>query len=264
MMRYILPVFLWMALVAPPVFGEAVAADTLSSDNDSIEELLKEANEMHMSGKEEKSLELYEEVLEREETNLDALWNAAVLYSKKGYRKDSEDKMEEMYTKALNLSERALEHHGDDGYAFYAYAVSKARMTEVMGRRNKIRASKEIKENLEKAVDRLTDFAPVWHLFGVWHSDVANVSRAEKAAARLISGGLPDASNENAEKYLKKAVEMDEDNILFRLDLAKHYLEVDNNDAAREQLQQILELDPKMQDDPMYKEEAEKLLDEID
>lgn len=247
--------------MAYPVSVIAITADTLSSDK--IEQLLKEANEKHMEGEEEESLELYKEVLQSDETNLEALWNAAVLYSKKGHRKDDEDEMEEMYSEAINLSEKALEHHGDEGYAFYAYAVSKARMTELMGRRSKIRASRDIKENIEKATERLPDFAPVWHLHGVWHSDVANTSGAVKAAAGLFSKGIPDASNEKAEEYLRKAVEIDKDNILFRLDLAKHYIEVDNADEARDQLQQILELDPKMKDDPRYKEEAKELLADL-
>lgn len=261
-MKYLLLTFILLLFGAHvPSKGVSVAQ---SSSSETIDEMLEKANNLHMSGEEQQSLEVYLDVLDRESGNIEALWSATVLHTKIGHRQDSEEEMADHYEKAEELAGRALDQHSDDGYAYYAKAVATARMTEIMDTAGKIEASHEIKENIEKASERLPDFAPAWHLYGVWHSDVANVSGAEKAAAGLFSGGIPDASNVTAEEYLKKAVEMNEKNILFRLDLAKHYLKVDNEKDAIEQLQRILDLEPQMKDDPGYIEEAKDLLEEID
>jgi predicted Zn-dependent protease len=102
----------------------------------------------------------------------------------------------------------------------------------------------------------------VWHLYGVWHSDIANLSGTIKAAATLF-GGIPDASNEKAEEYLSKAITLDSENILFRLDFAKHYLKVDHPAEARALLENIIATEPQMKDDPAYIEEAKEMLHEI-
>lgn len=121
----------------------------------------------------------------------------------------------------------------------------------------------EIREHLEKAAEYEPDFAPVWHLWGVWHSDVANISSAERTAASLISEGIPEADNETAEEYLKKAIELDDEHILFRLDLARHYLEIGEDEKAKEVLEKLIELEPQTKDDPGKLDEANELLENL-
>jgi len=229
-----------------------------------LENRLEKADDLHMSGEEQKSLDIYKEVLNDDGDNLDALWNSAVLHAKIGYRKESEEEIRVHFEEAVDLAERAVEKHPGSGHAYYAMAVATGRMTELMGPGDRIEASRKVKENIEKASELIPGFAPVWHLYGVWHSDVANMSRAVKMAAGLFSGGIPDASNEKAEEYIKKAISMDEDNILFHLDLAKHYLKVDQPEQARPILKEITEMEPQMKDDPGYIRESEEFLENID
>lgn len=228
-----------------------------------IEEQLENAYELHMSGKEQASLNIYSDVLSKDDDNLEALWNASILHSKKGYRSTNDDVAETEYEKALNLARQAVDLYPDSGHAYYALAVGIGRMSLLEGPANKVRASRDIQENIEKAIDRVPDFAPVWHLYGVWHSDIANINGAIRAAATFF-GGIPDASNEKAEEYLNRAIMLDSDNILFRLDFAKHYRKVNQPAKARELLEDILTLEPQMMDAPVYLEEAKKMLSEVE
>jgi Tfp pilus assembly protein PilF len=90
------------------------------------------------------------------------------------------------------------------------------------------------------------------------------MSGAVKAAAGLFTSGVPDASNQKAEEYLDKAISMDEDNILFHLDFAKHYMKVDQPEKAKPLLEKILTLEPQMKDDPKYVAEAKEMLSDIE
>jgi len=235
-----------------------------SQTSDSIEKKLDAAKHQFMSGDEKNALHTYEEVLDRDSENFEALWNTAILYSNAGCRLDDEEKQEEKYRTSLEYAEKAVDLYPDKGHSHYAYAVAKGRMTELMGRRDRIKASHDIKESIDTASEMIPNYAPVWHLYGVWHTDVANVSGAVKTIARFISEGLPDASNEKAEEYLKKAINLNGSNILFRLDLARHYVEVDENDKAVEILNGLVKMEPVMQDDSKHLEKARQLLQEID
>lgn len=228
-----------------------------------IEEQLETAYELHMSGNEQASLTIYTDVLSKDDENLEALWNASILHSKKGYRATGDDVAESEYEKALNLAKRAVELYPGSGHAYYALAVGIGRMSLLEGPGKKVKASRDIQENIEKAIERVPDFAPVWHLYGVWHSDIANLNGAIKAAATLF-GGIPDASNEKAESYLQKAISLDSSNILFRLDFAKHYLKVDQPNEARALLEEVIASEPQMKDDPVYIEEAKEMLRKLE
>lgn len=137
-------------------------------------------------------------------------------------------------------------------------------MTDLVGTRKRIISAHDIRDSVEKAVELDPNYAPAWHLYGVWHSEVANVGRAERWAARFISRGIPGgATNETAEEYLHKAINLDPDNILIRLDLARHYVRTDENEKAIPMLENILEMKPEVKDDPRHLEEAEELLSDL-
>lgn len=140
-------------------------ADSSSTTSESsISQQLKIANELHMTGEERKSVRVYEDVLSRDNDNLKALWNAAVLHAKIGHRQNSKRAMRRHYKTANEFADRAVKNHPGNGYAFYAKAVSAGRMSEVLGPGGKVDASRKVKENIEKAAERIPDFAPVWHL----------------------------------------------------------------------------------------------------
>lgn len=256
MKRFLVFIVLILISVTPYVLNAQ------SSDN--IKEKLERAEKKFQNGDEEKSLNLYLEVLDSEAENYKALWNSSLIYARMGFRMENESDQKEYFNKALEKAEKVMEYHDDKGHSYYVYAVAIGRMTDLMGSRDRVRAAHDIEKALEKAVELIPDYATVWHLYGVWHSDVANVSRAERVAARLISGGVPDASNEKAEKYLIKAIEMDEESILFKLDLARHYLEIGEDEKAKPVLEEIIEMEAKTKNDPNKLEEAKELLKEID
>ncbi len=237
---------------------------TNASSSDEIKEMVEKAKQKVEEMDEERALEIFNKVLEKDPENYDALWNKSLLTTRKYYREDNEDVQLEGYGKALEIAEKTLELHPDKGHSHYVYAVAKGRYYELEGTRDMIEASHAIGEHVEKAAELIPDYAPVWHLYGVWHSDIANANRAERAAARLLSEGLPDdAEEDKAEKYLKKAIDMMPESILFRVDLAKHYRDIGKEDKAIEVLEEASTMEVTMMDDDDKKEEAKELLEEL-
>lgn len=251
-------------LIAMLFVVHSVSASQSSSFTPStIDSLTTLAKEKFDNGEEQEAMAMYERVLEMDSENFEALWNSSILYAREGYRLDDKSAQEVKFRKALELAEKVVELHPDKGHSYYALAVAKGRMTEVLGTRDRIRAAHAIRDNIEKAAEMIPEEPLVWHLWGVWHSDVSNVGRAERWAARFISRGLPKASSEKAEEYLSRAIEMDGTSILFRLDLVHHYIEVGEDDKAREILEELILMNPKSKDDPQKIEDARKLLEDL-
>ncbi|HKK89651.1 MAG TPA: tetratricopeptide repeat protein [Saprospiraceae bacterium] len=239
--------------------------NSLAQSESKVDSLQAIAEEKFNEGDEKESLDFYQEILSRNSTHYDALWNASLINSRLGYQLDDDEKSKqlEFYNEALDLADQSIEHHGNKGHSYYVKAVALGRWSELQDNDTRIKTSHKIKKNVEKAAEMIPEYAPVWHLYGVFHSDVANISGAEKFAANLISEGIPEGSNEKAEEYLKKAIGMMPESILFRLDLAKHYLKVDDEESAREVLDEISEMEVTLPNEGQLKDEAANILKDL-
>ena len=236
---------------------------SFSQSETSIDSLLLKADQQVDSFDEKEAIKTYEKVLNEHPENFEALWNISVLHSTVGYRQEDEEVQETYFNEALNYAEKALEFYPDKGLSYYAMAVAKGRIAELKGTREKIRLSHEVQKYVQKAVDMLPNHALSWHLYGVWQSEVANVGRAERFAANFISEGIPQASNEKAEEYLKKAMELNPGNILIRYDLAMHFVRSDQEDRAIPVLEELLTMEPELKDGKRHLDEARKLLNDL-
>lgn len=229
-----------------------------------VDSLLQLADERFNNMEEEEALNLYLEVLEKDRNNFTALWNVSLLFAREGYRKDDEEKKRELYKRALYYGEKSILMYPDSGQSHYVYAVANGRLSDLAEKNERIRKSHIIKKHIDTAVKNNPDYAPAWHLYGVWHSNIANISNVKRFAANIVSEGLPSgASNEKAKEYLQKAIELDPDQILFRIDLAKHYRSIGQEKNAEQELRELLELEPQIKDDPKLLNEARRMLENI-
>lgn len=242
--------------------GLATASNAQNSEK--TDSLLQLADECFHLMDEEKSLNLYLQVLEIDNDNYTALWNASLLFAREGFRQDEDESKRELYKRSLYYAEKVMLSYPDSGHSHYVYAVSNGRLSDLSDKKERIKKSHLIKKHIDRAVLIDPDYAPSWHLYGVWHSSIANISKAEKLAANMISEGIPSgSSHEKAEEYLKRAIEIRPEQILFRLDLAKHYKNSGQHEEAERELKKILKLEPKFMDDADHLENARNLLEEI-
>ena len=102
-----------------------------------------------------------------------------------------------------------------------------------------------------------------WHVSsGRWHSGVANVNGMLKMLATLVYGGMPKASNEEAVRCFKKAIEIAPQRIMHHGELAQVYKFMGKTDLemcrSGRTLLGIRALDS---DDENYQKEAHAALD---
>lgn len=222
------------------------------------------ADSLFNNNKEKESLELYRQILEQQPKDYTALWRSSLLYSRIGNRFDDEEKQENYFNKAIDLAERSLQVDSSDTHSNYVMAVAMGRKALISGSRERVAASRAIKKFADRALSYDSTNAGAWHVLGRWHFKVANLNWIERAAANTLFGGIPgDASNKKAAEYLAKAINLNEDYLLYYYDLAQVYVELGQEKKAVETCIAMLQKPERVPGDSDLKEQCQQLIQDL-
>lgn len=235
-------------------FGQDAALETLKERADSL----------YKAFREEQTLELYKTILEREPENYRALWRASFLYSRIGNRFEEDERKREYFNKGIELAEQALEVDSTDTQSNFVMSVAMGRKALIAGASARVAASRAIKRYAQRAIRFDSTNPGPWHVMGRWHYKVANLSFVERLAANTLFGGVPGpASNEEAIRHIKKAIELEPDYILYYYDLADIYRQTGREQEAIQTCEKALELPNLTVEDPRLKGQCRKLIQDI-
>jgi hypothetical protein len=162
--------------------------------------------------------------------------------------------------KSLDYARRALALDAKSARAHLALAIAYGKLTDHVDNRTKIEYSKLIRDEAQKAIalDASDDFAH--HVLGRWHHGVATLNPVLRMIARVVYGGLPDASLEEAAKHLRKATELAPQRIIHHYELARVLTELGQTEAARKEWEAVINLPAKDKDDEEAKKAAREAL----
>jgi tetratricopeptide (TPR) repeat protein len=117
---------------------------------------------------------------------------------------------------------------------------------------------KVVKSDCEKAIDLDKDNAGAYYVLGR-----TNAKLCEKPKIIRWPLGLSWANYEDARTNYEKAILLRPTFIMYRLDAARTYVELDQYDKAKEQLTRIVALPTEDEDDNQFRKEAKDLLEKI-
>jgi hypothetical protein len=229
----------------------------------SEKELVTLADKYESSLNENAAFETFKKVVQVNPKNYYATWKISELCSRIGNRRPTNEEKQQFFRagKAYAINAIRLNPNGADGY--YTLAVAMGRLALSQSGREKVNSVKEIKANLEKAIHLNPQHARAWHVLGKWHYEVSNLNMFEKAALRIVYGGLPAASIEESIRCYEKSKQLDPLFALNYLELAKAYHRNDQDAKAIDLLKKLPSLPNKTQDDARIKSEGAKLLKEL-
>ena len=236
---------------------------SLSIQAQSVSEMVDEARQLEKQMKEAEALQKDKDILKIQPTNLDALNQASQLSSRVGNRqKDKNDKIS-YFNQAKSYAQEALKVDPNSAESNLSMAIAMGRMALVSGAKDKVAASKDVKKYAELTIKLDPKNAQGYHVLGKWNYEVANLNAFERGAAKMLFGGLPDGSLENAIANYEKARQLDPSFILNYYELAKAYKENDQQEKAMEVLRKALTLRNITQDDASIKADCKKMLDDL-
>lgn len=149
------------------------------------------------------------------------------------------------------------------GHVCLAVALGRQALSE--GPRTKLAMSREIKSEVDRALELDPNVGRAWHVLAMWNVKLADLSAIERMAANAVLGGVPKgASHENAENAFRKAIALEPAYVNHRLEYGRFLHDQHRDAEARRELEKAVSLPPTSDAlDAQYQAEARALLGKL-
>jgi tetratricopeptide (TPR) repeat protein len=164
---------------------------------------------------------------------------------------------------ALVYAKRAIAADPKSAKAQLSAAVCYGRLVRFASSKEKVEYSRLIKEHADIALKLDPTDSYAWHILGVWNYELAKMGPFMRGFVKVVYGAIPPASNEEAARLLKKAVEIAPERVSHHVELGRAYLALGMKAEARAELERGLALPDREKDDPESKKRAREALAEI-
>lgn len=173
------------------------------------------------------------------------------------------EQRESYYQKAAEYAAQAIRTNPRlaNGYSWRAASLGSLAM--YVGGKTKVRLSREIKDDLDRAIalDPKDDIA--YSILGSFYLALEDVSWIERQLANAFLGGLPDGGIEDAEKALQKAVEIAPTVIRHQYELGLVYRAQGRTREAMQAFEKALTLPVVLASDPRTQSYAKERIEEL-
>jgi len=164
---------------------------------------------------------------------------------------------------ALAYAKRAVALAPDNAVNVLSLAICYGKMGVYSDTRAKIEYSRLVREKALEALALDPNYDWAHHVLGRWNYEVAGLGAATRFVVRVIYGGLPEASKEEAVRRLEKAVELAPQRVPHHLELGFAYKAMGNKAKARASFERGLALPSTELYDEAAKERARAALERI-
>lgn len=210
-----------------------------------------------------KALEMFLAAIKLEPENYEALWKASASMVDVGdlidvKTKDGKEKQKKYYQDAAEYARKAVAVNPDDTNGHFQLSAALGMYALTLGNKEKIAMSKEIKVEIEKAIELDATNDGAFHALSRWHRTIAEIGGAKRLFGSILYGKMPKGTNEEALMYMKKAIELKPDYINHHLEMGRTHVAMGKYKDAAAEFQKCLDLPETTSKDAMYKEEAKK------
>jgi tetratricopeptide (TPR) repeat protein len=209
---------------------------------------------MHADG----ALAHFEEAIEADPRNYEALWKASRSAVDIGSGSVEANRARTLFTSAERYARRAvaLEPGDAEGYFSLSRALGKTALTQ--SPRGRVRFATEIRSTALECLRIKSDHAGCLHVMGMWNAEVMRLNSITRLIAKNILGGrvFGTASWKEAIRYMLASVAAEPARIVHRVDLGEIYSDTGDKAAARAEFETALRLPLTDVNDKGYKEQA--------
>jgi len=199
-----------------------------------------------------------------ESTNATSLCVLARRYCDLIYLTNSVAVQRDLVDRALACSSQAVQADSKNATAHACLAVCYARGCAFAGLKTQLIYSRRFKQEAEQALalDPKADIA--YYLLGRWNYEIARVGLLSRAYVKVVYGGLPRASNQDAIANFQKAIELAPDRIIHHAGLAMALEAAGERQLAIAELKKCRVLKPSGPEDEEAQRDAVKRLAALD
>ncbi len=229
-----------------------------------VDTLISEGDKAYAKFENKTAAEFYSQALKLDSTNYEATWKLSRAYLDMGEKLEKKDERARFFKKGEELARKAIKLEPDEEKGHLYLSIALGRVALDAGAKERVQMSKDIKAEVEKAIELNPNDYLAWHVLARWNRKMATLSWIEKKFANIFLGGIPKgASLQNAVDDFKKAIELNPGFINNYYQLGLTYQDMDKDQLAIEQYKKVEALPVTNWEDPKHKEEAKKLLKKL-
>ena len=190
-------------------------------------------------------------------SNAEALWRASSEAVDLGEFNDA--KRDSLYRLGEELARRAVQADSTLSMAYFALAKALGRRAQSLGTRDRVKYAEAVRAAALESLKRDSVNPGALHVMGMWNAEIMRLSGVERFFARRLLGGktMSEANWRSAITYLEKAIAVDPQRIVHRLELGGIFEERGERQKARETWNSALGLRPLEPNDPEYRKKVE-------
>lgn len=246
-------------------FFMLLLCSVISAQN--VSDLLKEGDELTKQFQNEKALEKYLQADKISSNNWEVYWRLSRAYVDiSEHMQSATDQQEEAqlkkYELALNYADKAVKLAPDKTITYLRRAIANGRIALFKGVFSAAGYVNDVKKDIDKAIllnnGGTENLATAHYVIGRSH-----VKLSEKSSVFRWPLGLGWGDIDEGIEHFQKAIQLRPDFIMYRLDLAKAYIEEEEYQKAKEQLYKIPSLPVLDEDDPKLIAESKQLVQQI-
>ena len=202
----------------------------------------------------------YTEAHRADPGSYEAAWKLARAIADRATLTPAVDAQKRLCQQAESLARAAvaIDPDGTKGHAFLAVVLGKQAL--FVGGKTKVRLSREIKAEAEKALALDANEDLPHHVLGVWNREVVEVSGVLKFFANTFLGGIPKASLEESLNHLRRAAELGPTVIPHRVELGITLASAKRYRDAETELVRALDMPTSWVTDDYYRAKARDAL----
>ncbi|MGZ5514613.1 MAG: tetratricopeptide repeat protein [Candidatus Aminicenantales bacterium] len=248
-MKKILFAFALAALLAGPALAQTAA------------EHISEGDAAYSRFDDQAALAHYQAALALEPANYVALWKASralvdIADVIPATDKDVEERQKKMYTDAVALARKAVAANPNDTWGHFQLAASNGKRLLLLGKKEQIAASKEVKAEINKALELDPTNHLAYHALGRWHRRMDEIGGAKRFFGGILYGSIPKGSYAESEKNLRKVIELHPEYVNHYLELGRTLVALKKYDEAAQSFQKAIDLPKTTSKDDVLKAEA--------
>lgn len=231
-----------------------------AADAPDVAQLLTEARAAEAKLDSRHALELYLTADKAKPDDAAILQKIARQYSDLVTELPTDDERRHYAQTALDYSLRAVALDPKNPENVLSLAICHGKLAVYSDTKTKIKYSRLVKEEAERALALDPNYAWAHHVLGRWHYEVATLGGPTRFFVRVIYGGLPEASTATAVRELSRAVALEPTELAHQLELGFALAADGQNEKARAQFQKGLALPSRQKHDDLAKARARSAL----
>lgn len=206
------------------------------------------------------ALRHYQAAIQTDASNVEALWRASREAIDLGEFDDA--KRDSLYKLGELYARRAVQADPKSSMAHFALAKSIGRVALALGKKERVKYAGDVHREANESLRLDSTNAGALHVLGRWNAEIMRLSGFSRFMAKNVLGGktFGEANWKDAARLMERAVALEPDRIVHRLELAAIYAETGDSAKAREQYQAVLRHKPMDYNDKHYQEQAQKEL----